>query len=123
MGVARFSFEELCARPLGAADYGVLASRFHTLMIDGIPALGAGKRNEAARFVSLIDTLYEHGVKLVASAEAQPNALYPAGDGSFEFRRTTSRLAEMQSAAYLERGHGITLEDAGLENTKDETQI
>ncbi|MEG9861608.1 MAG: cell division protein ZapE [Parvularculales bacterium] len=111
MGAARFSFEELCARPLGVADYGALASRFHTLMIDGVPVLAPEKRNEAARFVSLIDILYEHGSKLVMSAAALPEAIYPAGDGSFEFRRTASRLAEMQSVAYLERGHGVLPQD------------
>src|SRR5690606_8877315 len=87
-GVARFDFEDLCARPLGAADYLALAARFHTLLIDAIPAMGADKRNEAKRFVTLIDALYEAKTKLVASAAAEPAGLYPAGDGAFEFERT-----------------------------------
>ncbi|MFN3315047.1 MAG: cell division protein ZapE, partial [Hyphomonas sp.] len=100
-GVARFSFEELCARPLGPIDYLAIAATFHTLIIEGIPKLLADKRNEAARFVSLIDALYEAKVKLVASAETEPDRLYPAGDGAFEFERTASRLYEMRSTDYL----------------------
>jgi cell division protein ZapE len=72
----------------------------------GIPVLGPENRNEAARFVTLIDALYEYKVKLLAGAEAQPDALYPTGDGSFEFERTASRLMEMQSDEYLAKGHG-----------------
>jgi cell division protein ZapE len=105
-GVARFSFEALCARPLGAADYLALASTFHTLLIDHIPKLDPAQRNEARRFCTLIDALYENRVKLVCSADAAPAALYPVGDGTFEFARTASRLAEMQSADYLAEGHG-----------------
>jgi cell division protein ZapE len=78
-------------------------------MIVGIPELGPEKRNEAARFVTLIDALYEYKVKLIASAQALPDALYPRGDGSFEFERTASRLVEMQSDAYLALGHGHAL--------------
>ncbi|MEZ5995764.1 MAG: cell division protein ZapE [Hyphomonadaceae bacterium] len=100
-GVARFSFEELCARPLGAADFLEIAERFHTVLLDGIPKLTPAMREEAARFRTLIDALYEAKVKLVASAEAEPAALYPAGDQSFEFERTASRLMEMRSQAYL----------------------
>lgn len=100
-GVARFSFDELCARPLGPIDYLAIAGTFHTLIIEAIPKLSADKRNEAARFVSLIDALYEAKVKLVASAEAEPDRLYPAGDGAFEFERTASRLYEMRSTDYL----------------------
>ena len=100
-GVARFSFEELCARPLGAADYIEIAERFHTLIIENIPKLDPTKREEAARFRTLIDALYEAKVKLIASADAQPTALYPAGDQSFEFERTASRLMEMRGEAYL----------------------
>jgi cell division protein ZapE len=100
-GVARFSFEELCARPLGAADYLEIAERFHTVLLENIPRLSPAKREEAARFRTLIDALYEAKVKLVASAEAQPQELYPAGDQSFEFERTASRLIEMRSEAYL----------------------
>lgn len=105
-GVAVFSFSRLCRQPLGAADYLAIARRFHTVFLVGIPRLGPENRNEAARFVTLIDTLYEHKVKLLASADAEPAALYPAGDGAFEFERTVSRLIEMQSADYLARGHG-----------------
>jgi cell division protein ZapE len=104
-GVARMTFEELCARPLGAADYTAVAHDFHTLMIDAIPKLGPEKRNEAKRFVTLIDVLYERKVKLIASAEAPAEALYTEGDGAFEFERTASRLIEMQSADYLDQDH------------------
>jgi len=100
-GVARFSFEELCARPLGAADYLRLAEAFHTLLIDNTPLLGPQNRNEAARFVTLIDALYEARTKLVMSAAAEPDALYTQGDGAFEFQRTASRLMEMRSKDYL----------------------
>jgi cell division protein ZapE len=100
-GVARFSFDELCARPLGAADYLEIAERFHTLLLEDIPRLSPSMREEAARFRTLIDALYEAKVKLVASADAQPIDLYPAGDQSFEFERTASRLMEMRSQAYL----------------------
>lgn len=100
-GVARFSFAELCARPLGAADYIEIAERFHTVFLENIPQLSPSMREEAARFRVLIDALYEAKVKLIASADAQPAALYPAGDQSFEFERTASRLMEMRSEAYL----------------------
>lgn len=100
-GVARFSFEELCARPLGPIDYLAIAGTFHTVILSGIPRLSPDKRNEAARFVSLIDALYEAKVKLVASAAAEPGELYPSGDGAFEFERTASRLFEMRSRDYL----------------------
>lgn len=105
-GVAVFSFKRLCAEARGAADYLAIARRFHTVIIVGIPALGPESRNEAARFVTLIDALYEYRVKLLASADAEPDALYPAGDGRFEFDRTVSRLLEMQSEDYLAEGHG-----------------
>lgn len=104
-GTARFSFEELCARPLGAADYLAIAREFHTVILSGIPAMGPESRDRAARFVTLIDALYEHRVKLVCSAAASPDALYPAGDGSFEFARTASRLIEMQSREYKALPH------------------
>ncbi len=100
-GVARFTFEELCARPLGAADYLEIAERFHTVLLENIPRLSPAKREEGARFRTLIDALYEAKVKLVASADAQPQSLYPEGDQSFEFERTASRLMEMRSEAYL----------------------
>ncbi len=100
-GVARFSFEELCARPLGAADYLEIAERFHTILLENIPRFSPSMREEAARFRTLIDALYEAKVKLIASAEAEPAQLYPDGDQSFEFERTASRLMEMRGAAYL----------------------
>jgi cell division protein ZapE len=106
-GVGVFSFKRLCAEARGAADYLAIARRFHTVVIVGIPILGAGNRNEAARFVTLIDALYEYRVKLLASADALPDALYPVGDGRFEFDRTISRLMEMQSESYLALGHGM----------------
>jgi cell division protein ZapE len=100
-GVARFGFEELCARPLGAADYLAISRRFHTVLLERTPKLSPDKRNEAKRFVTLIDTLYEARTKLVMSADAEPQDLYPAGDGAFEFERTVSRLIEMRSHDYL----------------------
>lgn len=105
-GVAVFSFKRLCANPLGARDYLAIARRYHTLFIVAVPVMGPDMRNEASRFVSLIDVLYENHVKLFCSAGAEPEALYPSGDGSFEFRRTASRLVEMQSDAYLRAAHG-----------------
>jgi cell division protein ZapE len=105
-GVAVFSFKRLCGEARGAADYLAIARRFHTVIIVGIPRLGPDNRNEAARFVTLIDALYEHRVKLLASADAEPDELYTKGDGAFEFERTASRLSEMQSADYLAEGHG-----------------
>jgi cell division protein ZapE len=106
-GVAVFSFRRLCENPLGAADYLAIAWRYHTVIIVGIPRMGPEKRNEAKRFVTLIDALYENNVKLLCSAAAPPDELYDAGDGSFEFQRTASRLMEMQSEDYLSRGHAV----------------
>lgn len=100
-GAARFSFEDLCARPLGPADYLALAARYHTVFLDRIPALTPENKNEAIRFVTLIDALYEAKTNLVASAASEPDELYRSGDGSFEFQRTTSRLHEMQSSEYF----------------------
>jgi cell division protein ZapE len=105
-GVAVFSFARLCRQPLGAADYLAIARHYHTLFLVGIPVMGPENRNEAARFVTLIDALYEYKVKLLASADAAPAQLYPSGDGAFEFERTVSRLMEMQSADYMAQGHG-----------------
>jgi cell division protein ZapE len=105
-GAARFTFDELCARPLGAADYLAIARHFHTVFLDRIPVMGEANRNEARRFTLLIDTLYDEGVKLVVSAAAPPDGLYPAGSGADSFRRTASRLVEMQSEAYRAEGHG-----------------
>ena len=106
-GVAVFSFKRLCGEARGAADYLAIARRFHTIIIVGIPVMSREMRNEAARFVTLIDQLYEHKVKLLAAADAEPAGLYPAGDGNFEFQRTISRLEEMQSTDYLAEGHGL----------------
>jgi cell division protein ZapE len=106
-GVARFTFEELCDRPLAAADYLALAQEFHTVLIDHIPVMTDNMHNVARRFTLLIDTLYDEGVKLICSAAAPPIDLYPSGIASEAFRRTASRLAEMRSENYLRRGHGI----------------
>ena len=106
-GVARFAFEELCDRPLAAADYLAVAQEFHTLLIDHIPVMTDNMHNVARRFTVLIDSLYDEGVKLICSAAAPPDQLYPAGTASKAFRRTASRLAEMQSDDYLGRGHGV----------------
>jgi cell division protein ZapE len=101
MGVARFSFADLCEKPLGSADYLQIAHHFHTVLMDDIPVLGPGRRNEARRFINLIDTLYDSRVCLIASAEAEPDSLYQKGDGADLFQRTASRLTEMRSEAYL----------------------
>lgn len=106
-GVAALSFRRLCSEARGAPDYLALARKYHTVIMVGIPQMGPDQRNEAARFVTLIDALYEHKVKLFASAEAEPEQLYQAGDGSFEFERTVSRLMEMQSDDYMAEGHGL----------------
>ncbi|HUQ13424.1 MAG TPA: cell division protein ZapE, partial [Novosphingobium sp.] len=105
-GVAVFSFKRLCGEARGAADYLAIARRYHTIILVGIPVMGPDRRNEAARFVTLIDALYDNKVKLLATADADPAELYEAGDGRFEFERTVSRLIEMQSADYLAAGHG-----------------
>ncbi|MHA6288028.1 cell division protein ZapE [Maricaulis sp. CAU 1757] len=104
-GVARVSFAEMCARPLGAADYLALADRFHTVLLENVPLMSPEKRNEAKRFVTLIDALYEARTKLVMSAAGEPDDLYPSGDGSFEFERTASRLMEMRTHEYLAAQH------------------
>jgi cell division protein ZapE len=108
MGVARFSFSDLCSKPLAAGDYLRLAHDFHTILLDHIPVMDFARRNEAKRFIILIDTLYDHGVKLVASADAEPDHLYTADDGyeALEFKRTASRLIEMRSQSYLGLPHG-----------------
>ncbi|MGB3738714.1 MAG: cell division protein ZapE [Pontixanthobacter sp.] len=105
-GVGVLSFKRLCATPRGAADYLALARAYHTIIIVGIPVMGPDDRNEATRFTTLIDALYEQRVKLFATADAQPSDLYPSGDGSFEFARSVSRLMEMQSEDYMALGHG-----------------
>jgi cell division protein ZapE len=100
-GVARLTFDDLCARPLGAEDYLAIARAFPTVLLDGVPTLSENNRNEARRFMLLIDALYESKTRLVVAAAAPPDRLYPAGDGAEEFRRTASRLTEMRSAEYL----------------------
>ena len=105
-GVAVFSFKRLCGEARGAADYLAIARRYHTIILVGVPVLTPEHRNEAARFVALIDALYEHKVKLLAAADAAPTDLYPKGDGRFEFDRTVSRLEEMRSDDYLAQSHG-----------------
>ena len=105
-GVAVFSFKRLCQEARGAADYLAIARAFHTVIIVGIPQMSKEGRNEAARFVTLIDALYENRVKLFATAATEPENLYAKGDGAFEFERTVSRLNEMQSQEYMALGHG-----------------
>jgi len=107
-GVARFSFADICETPLAASDYLRLARDYHTIMIDRIPVMDYAERNAAKRFITLIDTLYDNRVKLMASAEASPAALYVATEGSeaSEFKRTSSRLIEMGSESYLALPHG-----------------
>jgi cell division protein ZapE len=110
-GVARFGFADLCEQPLGAGDYLALAHHFHTVLIDHVPLLTADLRDAARRFTLLIDTLYDEGVKLIASAAAEPQALYAGGGGGADpvgeaFQRTASRLAEMRSEDYLRKEHG-----------------
>ncbi len=102
-GAARFTFDQLCMRPLGASDYLRITHAYSTIFLDNVPILSRARRNEAKRFINLIDTLYDNGIKLVISAEAEPQDLYVGEDGTeaFEFDRTASRLIEMRSEAYL----------------------
>lgn len=99
--IGRFSFSELCETTLGPADYLAIADTLDTVILTEIPKLGTEKRNEAKRFVTLIDALYEHKVKLLCTAAVPPEKIYPEGDGAFEFQRTVSRLMEMQSAQWM----------------------
>jgi cell division protein ZapE len=103
--VAWFDFDDLCARPLGAADYIALAAHYPVILIDRVPRLSSAQRDQARRFMTLIDELYEHRVTAVIAASERPERLYPEGDGAIEFQRTVSRLNEMQSADYLGRPH------------------
>src|SRR5664279_1479866 len=107
-GVARFSFADICQKPLAASDYLRLAHDYHTILIDRIPVMDYPERNAAKRFIALIDTLYDNAVKLMASAEADPLSLYLANEGpeANEFKRTSSRLIEMSSESYLALPHG-----------------
>jgi cell division protein ZapE len=100
-GLVRTSFASLCGQALGPQDYLALAERFHTVFLEQVPLLTPDRRDAARRFVTLVDALYEAGAKLVALAAGEPEALYPAGDGAFEFERTVSRLHEMRSVDYL----------------------
>jgi len=108
MGVARFSFHDLCEQPLAAADYLRIAREFHTVILDHVPVMTYDDRNAAKRFIILIDTFYDMNVKLIASAAAAPEVLYRADEGfeAREFNRTASRLIEMRSQSYLARPHG-----------------
>jgi cell division protein ZapE len=101
-GIARFSFDDLCSKPLGASDYLKIADAFHTIVLADVPVLAPTRRNEAKRLINLIDTLYDRHVRFIVSAEAEPERLWQGKDGaeSFEFARTASRLIEMQSDAY-----------------------
>jgi cell division protein ZapE len=101
MGVARFGFNDLCEKPLGSNDFLHIAHAFHTVIVEGIPVLSPDRRNAARRLIHLIDALYDNRVCLIASAEAEPDMLFPAGDGAVLFERTASRLMEMRSEAYL----------------------
>ncbi len=112
-GVARTGFADLCEQPLGPADYVEIARRFRALVMDGVPRMGPERRNEARRFMVLVDALYERRTKLFCSAEAPPDALYPAGHGADEFRRTASRLMEMQGRAYMDLPHAGDRSDRG----------
>jgi cell division protein ZapE len=107
VGCARFGFEELIERPLGAADFLALARTYRTIFLDHIKIIDQDRRNDAKRFITLIDAMYDHGVKLVASAEVEPHLLYVAdyGKEAFEIQRTVSRLIEMRSDAYLMQPH------------------
>jgi cell division protein ZapE len=108
MGVARFFFHDLCEQPLAASDYLRVAHEYHTVIVDRIPVMGFDQRNAAKRFIIMIDTFYDHAVKFIATAAAEPDALYTATDGyeASEFKRTTSRLIEMRSESYLALPHG-----------------
>jgi len=100
--VAWFDFEALCEQPLGAADYLALSERYHTVVLSNVPRLTPDKRNQARRLITLVDALYDRRINLIVAAAAAPDELYPAGEGAFEFRRTVSRLMEMQTRAYVE---------------------
>ena len=104
-GVARFDFSALCGTALGAGDYLAIATNFHTLILDGIPRLSPDNYDEARRFIVLVDTLYDHHVKLIASADAMPDKLYMRGENAKMFERTASRLDEMQGEAWLALPH------------------
>lgn len=110
-GVAVFSFKRLCANPLGSADYLAIARTYHTVIMVAIPQFNEENSNEATRFITFIDILYEFGVKFLCSAAVPPQSLYQGGVSHFEFERTVSRLMEMRSEEYLARGHGQQITD------------
>jgi cell division protein ZapE len=112
MGIARFTFAELCEKPLGTIDYLQIARTFHTVFIDHIPVLSPQRRNEARRFINLIDTLYDERVGLIVSADAEPDELFIKGDGADLFERTASRLMEMRSETYLADRHSRRAQEA-----------
>ncbi len=124
LGLARFSFAELCEQPLGTIDYLALTQQFHTVFIDDIPVMVPARRDVARRFVNLIDTLYDARIGLIASAEAEPDGLYPAGDVHFLFERTVSRLIEMRSEAFLAgRGERMPAPPPGERDVRSETKL
>lgn len=106
-GVVKSDFQALCAAALGAEDYLTLARTFHTLVLDGVPRLTPDRRNEAKRFMTLVDALYEHRCKLIMAADSAPHDLYREGTHAFEFERTVSRLMEMQSREYRDEAHRL----------------
>ncbi len=106
MGIARFAFDDLCEEALGALDYLHVAHAYHTVLIDAVPILAPQRRAATRRFINLIDTLYDNGICLIASADAEPSALYPQGPEAEAFERAASRLMEMRSKAYLASRHG-----------------
>lgn len=118
MGVARFDFDDLCGKPLGASDYLLIGHAYQIIMIDNVPVFEVVHRNQARRFINLIDTLYDNGVRLILSADAQPDDLYAIPRGGELFERTASRLIEMRSEEYLARARGdinVQTEGAGPE--------
>ena len=123
MGVARLSYADACRRALGASDYIALARSYHTVLLEGVPVIPSDRRDEAKRFITMVDVFYERHVKLIVSADAEPPDLYGAETGheAFEFARTVSRLIEMRSREYLAlprgRGHQVTGNTTGLVET------
>ena len=104
-GCARFTFSDLCEKPLGPPDYLAITTHFRTVFIENIPAIRASQRNEARRFILMIDTFHDAGTHVVATSEVEPELIYPKGQHGFEFQRTVSRLKEMQSASWWQDKH------------------
>lgn len=111
-GVARFTYSELCERPVGAEDYLAIAAHFHTVFLEGVPKLRYDRRNEAKRLMLFVDALYDAGTRLVVTADAPPEKLYFGHDHAFEFARTVSRLLEMQSRDWLEKTEARQMQEA-----------